>query len=263
MKRTAGTRKMSDRRLRLEHRRHPGNILMAGLKISSEEVLGIDLFRKSMVRTRIAGSNYDVYGQDDHRGQLSAPTEAELDIPEHTAERPAGGKIRQPSDRLQVLSLMRHGAPYVGDSTFPDVVTVSGEIESYGVLARRHGRRLLEEVSVPLTRALFGFTGWSIPYWDFTGDYPSVILLKRPSYIMLFLRDDGTSWARLTTSDVDMMMPVSDESIKAYLKERPDGTIEGKDVELITGKRPYYLLATLQPPYNGNCYKTISAVIAT
>ncbi len=104
MKRTAGTRKMSDRRLRLEHRRHPGNILMAGLKISSEEVLGIDLFRKSMVRTRIAGSNYDVYGQDDHRGQLSAPTEAELDIPEHTAERLAGGKIRQPSDRLQVLS---------------------------------------------------------------------------------------------------------------------------------------------------------------
>ncbi len=234
---------------------------MAGLKISSEEVLGIDLFRKSIVRTRIAGGNYDVYGLDDHGERLSTPTEAELGVSESTVERLSGGKRSQSSDRLKVLSLMRRDEPYVGYSTFPDVVTVSEEIELHGVLARRHGRKILEEVSVPLTRTLFGFAGWSIPYWDFTGDYPSVVLLKRPFYIMLFLRDDGTSWARLATSDVDMMMPVSDESVKAYLKERPDGTIEGKDIELITGKRPYYLLTTLQPPHNGNCYKTLSAII--
>ena len=83
---------MSDRRIRLEHRRHPGNILMAGLKISSEEVLGIDLFRKSIVRTRIAGGNYDVYGLDDHGERLSTPTEAELGVSESTVERLSGGK---------------------------------------------------------------------------------------------------------------------------------------------------------------------------
>ena len=262
-KRAESTRRISDRRLRTEHKRHPGNILMAGLKLSPDEIFGIDLFRKSVVRASVAGSDYGFYDLDDRIGTLSSPIGAGLDASEYTAQQPAEEKVRTARERLQVISLARHGESYEGGSTFPDVVTASGGIELLGALTRRHGRKLLEEVSAPLTRNLFGFAGWSIPYWDLTGDYPSVVLLEKPSYMMLFLRDDGTSWARLTTSDVDMMMPVSDESIKAYLEDRPDGTIEGRDIELVTGKRPYYLLTTLQPPYKGNCYKTISAIITT
>ncbi len=256
-RRPTGTRRISDRWLRLEHKRHPDNILMAVLKLSSDEILGIDLFRKSIVRVRVADSSYDFYDLDDHGGSGSA-------VSQGTVKQQRGDKrTRTARERLQVLSLARHGESYGEDSIFPDVVTVSGEIALLGTLKRRYARKLLEGIAVPLARTLFGFAGWSVPYWDLTGDYPSVVLLERPSYIMLFLRDDGTAWARLTKSEVDMMMPVSDESIKAHLKERPNGTIEGKDIELVVGKRAYYLLTTLQPPYNGNCYKTLSTIIPT
>ncbi|MCL4433747.1 MAG: hypothetical protein M1399_03120 [Actinobacteria bacterium] len=147
------------------------------------------------------------------------------------------------------------------DPAFPDAITVTGTPQLHGFLAARFARMLLKEIATPLPKNLLGFPGWSAPYWDFNGQHPSVALIKKVDHILLFLRDDGSSWARLTSGTVDTIMPVSSRNLQRILSMTKSGTLQAKELEEAIGFRPYCLLVALDAPHDGHCYKTLAMLI--
>ncbi len=213
-------------------------------------MIGIDPYRHSMIRLR-----YAIHSSDD-TSQASSSASRQTNIAPD-----AESKSKRAQEMFQVLAVERSRETDAEDPAFPDAVTVMGSLEPHGSLAASHARTLLKEIAIPITRNLLGFSGWSAPYWDFNGQYPSTALIKKVDYIMLFLRDDGSSWVRLGSRNVDAIMPVSDSGLQCSLGLARQGTLQGKELESALGFRPYYLLIALDAPHDGHCYKTLAALI--
>ncbi|MHB8263923.1 MAG: hypothetical protein ACYDGY_09300 [Acidimicrobiales bacterium] len=244
------TRSLNSRRLRTLRSKFPDQQIIVTLANVSDGMIGVDPYKHSMIRLRYAIHD----SQDASRVGSSASRQTNI----------TPGAESDPTriaELFNVLAVDRSTEVDAEDPAFPDAITVAGALQAHGLLAAGYARTLLKEIAIPLTRNLLGFSGWSAPYWDFNGQYPSTALIKKVDYVMLFLRDDGSSWVRLGSRNVDAIMPTSDSGLRHSLELSRDGTLQGKELESALGFRPHYLLVALDTPHDGHCYKTLAALI--
>ena len=148
------------------------------------------------------------------------------------------------------------------DLAQPEAVTVVGLPRQLGKLRGKEVRKLLHALQAPADGPLLGFRGPSAPYWEFSGDRPSVALIVATRGPQLFRRtEDGTTWVRFGWERDDVWLTCADthaiRSLVAARRER----LAGKEMATALGFKPHYLLTALSKPYDGHCYKTCVAIL--
>ena len=131
-----------------------------------------------------------------------------------------------------------------------------------GKLRGREVRKMLQALQAPIDGPLLGFRGPSAPYWEFSGDRPSVALIVATRGPQLFRRtEDGTTWVRFGWERDDVWLTCADahatRSLVAARRER----LAGKEMATALGFKPHYLLTALSRPWDGHCYKTCVAIL--
>ncbi len=244
------SKSLTGRHLRSLRPKLSGKQIIVYLANVGDDVIGIDPYKHSMIRLR------DDHYTGNHISHMGGSTSWQAGMLPDAESAPT-----QEEKLFDVLSGMRSTETSAEDPAFPDAIAITGTPQLHGFLAARFARTLLKEVATPLSKNLLGVPGWSAPYWDFNGQYPSVALIKKVDHILLFLRDDGSSWARLTSRTVDTIMPVSSRDLQRSLSMSKSGTLQAKELEEAIGFRPYCLLVALDAPHDGHCYKTLATLI--
>jgi len=198
------------------------------LGCTPEDTTGIDLSSGVIVRLRVDWP-------DDHPPDLESFDVVEATIAEH---------------------------PDRDDLAQPEAVTVIGLPRQMGKLRGKAVRKMLQSLQAPIDGPLLGFRGPSAPYWEFTGDRPSVALIVATRGPQLFRRqEDGTTWVRFGWERDDVWLTCADahatRSLVAARRER----LAGKEMATALGFKPHYLLTALSRPWDGHCYKTCVAIL--
>jgi hypothetical protein len=152
--------------------------------------------------------------------------------------------------------------PDADDLAQPEAVTVVGLPRQIGKLHGREVRKMLARLQAPIDGPLLGFRGPSAPYWEFTGDRPSVALIVATRGPQLFRRhEDGTTWVRFGWERDDVWLICADAHANRSLVSARRERLAGKEMATALGFKPHYLLTALSRPYDGHCYKTCVAIL--
>jgi hypothetical protein len=146
---------------------------------------------------------------------------------------------RQPVPLLRAYDVTR-GA--IGDgeagADHPEAVLLAGPPEAVGRLHGRRAERYLRRLVHPRGQHLLGFAGPALPYWTLRGDGPTTALVEpesRPT-----VTDDRRCIFRWR--GVRHTLP--------FLGRRPS-----------PNERAGRVLIELSSPYEGHCYKVVTAVL--
>lgn len=205
-----------------------GILFVLVLGCTREDTIGIDLASGGLVRLRVAWPA----GED--------PDLAAFDVVEATID----------------------AHPDRDDLAQPEAVTVIGLPRQLGKLRGRQVRKMLATLQAPIDGPLLGFRGSSAPYWEFSGERPSVALIVATRGPQLFRRhDDGTTWVRFGWERDDVWLLCADAHATRSLVSARREQLAGKDMATALGFKPHYLLTALSRPYDGHCYKTCVAIL--
>jgi len=205
-----------------------GTLYVLVLGCTAEDTTGIDLASGALVRLRVPWP-------EDHPPDLAA-----FDVVEATV-----------SDN-----------PEDDDLAQPESVTVAGLPRQIGKLRGRAVRKMLQGLQAPIDGPLLGFRGPSAPYWEFTGDRPSVALIVATRGPHLMRRhEDGTTWVRFGWERDDVWLTCADAYAARSLVAARRDQLAGKEMATALGFKPHYLLTALSRPYEGHCYKTCVAIL--
>ena len=205
-----------------------GVVYVLVLGCTPEDTVGIDLSSGTLLRLRVDWP-------EDHPPDLSSFDVVEATIAAH---------------------------PDRDDLAQPEAVSVKGLPRQLGKLRGREVRKMLATLQAPLDGPLLGFRGSSAPYWEFSGDRPSVALIVATRGPQLFRRhEDGTTWVRFGWERDDVWLLCADQhATRSFVSARRE-QLAGKDMATALGFKPHYLLTALSKPYEGHCYKTCVAIL--
>lgn len=152
--------------------------------------------------------------------------------------------------------------PANDDLAQPEAVSVDGLPRHVGTLRGRSVRKLLQRVQAPMDGSLLGFRGPSAPYWEFTGDRPSVALIvasRGPQ--LLRRREDDSTWVRFGWERDDVWLLCHDAAATRALDAARREMLAGKDLATALGFKPHYLLTALGRPEDSHCKKICVAIL--
>jgi hypothetical protein len=138
------------------------------------------------------------------------------------------------------------------DPTQPEAVVVLGAPTVTGRITGRRAERYLRKVVHPAGQPLLGFHGPAIPFWERTGDRPSVALIE-PEGAAVVVRQRSGLLCRLKWRGRVVQLPCVDGRAARLLARSGRTWLE-------TGRTDRLLLA-LTPPLNGHCHKVVAGVV--
>jgi hypothetical protein len=173
---------------------------------------------------------------------------------------------------FEVLEVPIGNDPPPHDPGRPELVVATAAPRATGMLHARKRRRLLKALCVRPQRHLLGVVGNVVPYADLSGTRPSVGLFEPSRGPVVYLRDDGSLWARFGWPGSDYWLVVEDRALNAALHT---GALPGRALrstaagrrldtealERVLGFRPCYLLVSLSRPANGFCRLRVQAML--
>jgi hypothetical protein len=152
--------------------------------------------------------------------------------------------------------------PEQDDLAQPEALTLADIPRQLGSYRGRRLRKWLESQRTPADGPLFGFRGPSSPYWEFTGERPSVALIvadRGPQ--LLQRRDDDSTWVRFGWERDDVWLLCEDpHAVRAIDASRRE-SLTGKELAAVLGYKPHFVLATLSRPMDGHCYKICTGLL--
>jgi hypothetical protein len=152
--------------------------------------------------------------------------------------------------------------PEQDDLAQPEAVTLNETPRQLGTYRGRRLRRWLERLATPADGPLFGFRGPSGPYWEFTGERPSVALIvadRGPQ--LLRRRDDNSTWVRFGWERDDVWLLCEDPHAVRAIEASRRESLTGKELATVLGYKPHFVLATLSRPMDGHCYKICTGLL--
>lgn len=190
---------------------------------------------------------------------------AALDLDTGVVARLHGGLPVVPDGTIQpfdVVDGMTSAPGLLDDPSRPEAVLVSGQLQRAGVSRGRSVRRLLKAMVAPPEPHLLGFPGSSWPYWELSGDRPSVAVVTPSRGPLLFRRqEDGSAWVRFGWYRTDNWLPLQDPRAQAVLAASAHPRLSGKSLVTALGFRPAYLVVAVGLPRNGYCTKIVLALL--
>jgi hypothetical protein len=138
------------------------------------------------------------------------------------------------------------------DPTQPEAVVLIGAPTITGRITGRRAERYLRKVVHPAGQPLLGFHGPAIPFWERTGDHPSVGLIE-PEGAALVLRQRSRFLCRLKWRGRVVQLPCVDRRAARSLARSGRTWLE-------TGPTDRLLVA-LTPPVGGQCHKVVVGII--
>jgi hypothetical protein len=138
------------------------------------------------------------------------------------------------------------------DPTQPEAVVLVGAPSVTGRMAGRRAERYLRQVVHPTGQPLLGFHGPAIPFWQRTGDHPSVTLIE-PEGGAMVIRQRSRLLCRLKWRGHVLQLPCVDARAGRLLASTGRTWLE-------TGRTDRLLLA-LTPPVAGHCHKVVAGVV--
>ena len=152
--------------------------------------------------------------------------------------------------------------PADDDLAQPEAFTLADLPRQIGTYRGRSIRSLLSDVVAPSDGPLFGFRGPSAPYWEFSGDRPSVALLVVDRGPQLLRRpEDGSTWVRFGFELDDVWLLCEDDHAIRAIDASRRASLAGKELAAALGFKPAYVLASLSAPIDGHCYKICTGLI--
>ena len=140
----------------------------------------------------------------------------------------------------------------VPDPTQPEAVVLVGAPTVTGRMRGRRAERYLRPVVHPAGQPLLGFHGPAIPFWQRTGDQPSVTLIE-PEGAAIVVRQRSRLLCRLKWQGRVLQLPCIDARAGQLLVRTGRTWLE-------TG-RTDRLLVALTPPVSGHCHKVVAGVV--
>jgi hypothetical protein len=138
------------------------------------------------------------------------------------------------------------------DPTQPEAVVLVGTPAVTGRITGRRAERYLRKVVHPAGQPLLGFHGPAIPFWERTGEQPSVALIE-PEGAALVVRQRSRLVCRLKWRGHVVELPCVDGHAARTLARSGRPWLE-------TGRADRLLLA-LTPPVNGLCHKVVAGIV--
>ncbi len=138
------------------------------------------------------------------------------------------------------------------DPTQPEAVVLVGAPTVTGRMGGRRAERYLRKVLHPAGQPLLGFHGPAIPFWQRTGDHPSVALIE-PEGGAMVVRQRSRLLCRLKWRGHVLQLPCVDARAGRLLASTGRTWLE-------TGRTDRLLLA-LTPPVAGHCHKVVAGVV--
>ena len=152
--------------------------------------------------------------------------------------------------------------PEGNDLAQPEAVTAAALPRHVGTLRGRTVRKLLQKIQAPMDGPLLGFRGPSAPYWEFTGDRPSVALIvasRGPQ--LLRRREDNSTWVRFGWERDDVWLVCQDATATRALDAARRELLAGKDLATALGFKPHFLLTALGLPEDSHSKKVCVAIL--
>ncbi len=152
--------------------------------------------------------------------------------------------------------------PEHNDLSQPEAVTAATLPRHVGTLRGRTVRKLLAKIQAPTDGPLLGFRGPSAPYWEFTGDRPSVALIvasRGPQ--LLRRREDNSTWVRFGWERDDVWLVCEDAAATRALDAARRELLAGKELATALGFKPHFLLTALGLPDDSHSKKVCVAIL--
>jgi len=194
----------------------------------------------------------------------SQPTEAAaIDLETRALVRARAPRLprMRPYQVVRVQLAEDHEVP---DPAAPEGVVLARPPEPDTPVRARHLRRLLKDLLSPPGEPLLGFPGAAVPYWTLTGAWPSVALIRPDDDLsVLVRRGEMLVRAAFSWGGLRHHLPVYDFAAATALATALSGRsrLERAGVEAALGFRPEYLVVSLTPPQDGQCYKTVGGLL--
>jgi hypothetical protein len=142
----------------------------------------------------------------------------------------------------------------------PDSVLL-GRPDTVGHMTGRRVERLLRPLVHPPAQPLFGFPAASAPFWELTGDRPSLALVAGAEGLAIRRTGLDSVRCRFRWRRLDHDLPLQDEAVVSMLVHPTVSQLGGRTLHRALGWRPHRLLVALTPPHDGRCHKVVAGVL--
>jgi len=140
----------------------------------------------------------------------------------------------------------------VPDPAEPEAFGLAGPPEPVGSLKGRRAERLLKPLLHPHGQPLLGISATAVPFWERSGDHPSIALVEPEGPVTLW-RDGRYLACRFAWLGHERELPCLDRELAARMDRsgRP----------WMAAARGDRLVVALTPPIDGRCHKVVEAVL--
>lgn len=140
----------------------------------------------------------------------------------------------------------------VPDPAQPEALGLTGPPVPTHRMTGRRCERLLRPLLHPKGRPLLGITASVVPFWQRSGDHPSIALVE-PDGPISFWRDGPYLACRFIWQGHERELPCLDRALAAMM-DRSGRT-------RLTALKGDRLVVALTPPIDGRCHKVVEALL--
>ncbi len=140
----------------------------------------------------------------------------------------------------------------VPDPCEPEGLATAGPPQLVGRLTGRPARRLISPLLHPERQPLLGSHGPAVPFWERSGDHPSIALVRPPRPLIVRV-EGGPQWWRL------QLEGRAHGHASTHPPPAPQREEGGQSLALL--REGTLLVVALAPPANGHCHKVVEAVV--
>ncbi|MDA8047219.1 MAG: hypothetical protein M0Z30_18605 [Actinomycetota bacterium] len=140
----------------------------------------------------------------------------------------------------------------VPDPTQPEAIALATPPEVVDRITGRRCERLIRPLLHPRNQPLLGVSATAIPFWQRSGDHPSIALVEPEGRIMM-IREGSFLACRFQWQDHERELPCLDRALAGHMDRHGRG-------RLAAGKGDR-LVVSLTAPIDGRCHKVVETVL--
>ncbi len=156
----------------------------------------------------------------------------------------------RPFDVVQVTS--DANPEIVPDPAQPEAISLAAPPQVVDRMTGRRCERLIRPLLHPRNQPLLGISATAVPFWQRSGDHPSIALVE-PAGSILMVREGSYLGCRFEWQDHERELPCLDRALAGHM--------DRNGLTRMAVGRGDRLVISLTAPIDGRCHKVVETVL--